>query len=213
MAGPSIPANTSPLRITRPKQLLVEGIDDYHIFIALINCMGITDVEVQRYGGKSNFRAFLNLLKEHDDYGIVTSIGVHRDADEDAGAAGQSVQDALRSSCLPVPSSPVERATGQNCPSIAYLVVPHGVERGAMEDVCLASIKEDDLDRMQCVEDHFNCICQLPNPPSNSSKSKIYTYLASTQNPGRRIREAARANVWDFDSDAFRPLRDFVRLL
>ena len=79
--------------------------------------------------------------------------------------------------------------------------------------LCLASIKQDDLDRLQCVVDHFDCISQLPNPPRNSSKSKIYTYLASIQDSGLRIREAARAGVWDFNSDSFRPLKEFVCML
>ena len=213
MPDPSIPTNTSPLSITRPKQLLVEGIDDYHIFIQLLNCVGITDVEVQHYGGKRNFRAFLNLIKEHDDYGLVESIGVHRDADEDARAAGQSVRDALRDFHFPVPMGPIKLAKNHGEPSTAYIIVPHGDDRGAMEEVCLASIKQVDLNRLKCVVDHFECINKLPDPPRNSAKSKIYTYLASIRDPGLRIREAARASVWDFDSDAFRPLKDFIRLL
>ena len=213
MVDASITAANTPLSITRPKQLLAEGINDLHIFIKLLNVMGITDVEVQHYGGTGNFRGFLNLLKEHDDYDSVTSIGVHRDADTDSGAAGQSVRDALRDFGMPTPGQPIELAENGGQPSTAYIVIPHGKKCGAMEDVCLASIQQDDHDRLRCVEDHFNCVSELPNSPTNSAKSKVYTYLASIENPGLRIREAARANVWDFDSDAFRPLKEFVNLL
>ena len=132
-----VSTNLPQIHGTKPKQLLVEGADDRGVFQALLTSMGIDDIEVRSYGGKSNFRGFLRNLIETDEFEFVQSIGIHRDADLDASGAGQSVRDALRYFGLPIPSKTNKIGRKRGYPNVAYLLVPHGESEGAMEDVVL----------------------------------------------------------------------------
>src|SRR5437660_8313987 len=52
----------APLTVNRSKLLLGEGADEVRFFNALLKHLGITDVQVVDYGGKTKLTAFLRTL-------------------------------------------------------------------------------------------------------------------------------------------------------
>ncbi len=197
--------------IVASKQLLVEGEDDKRIFECLLRQTGSEDFQVTQFGGKHNLRAFLVNLTAMDDFSTVKSIGIVRDADDNAKGVVQSIRDSLRRSDLPSPRSTLQMVKGDSRPDVVYLVVPHGDERGAIEDVCLKSVQKDHL---RCVDKYMQCLDEVtPNGYEPVSKSLAHAYLATRERPGLRVGEAADAGYWDFDSPSFQPLRELISLL
>lgn len=107
--------------IIKSKLLLGEGIEEVYFFNALLDHLGITDVQVDQYDGKSRIAAGLRAIKDRSGFiNQVVSVGVTRDADyaddpaDDPAAAQRaflSVSGALASANLPVPMA----ANGQSC--------------------------------------------------------------------------------------------------
>ena len=198
--------------ISKAKQILVEGEDDRRVFRALMDSMLIADVQIQNYGGKSNFRNFLRNFIEDDDFEHVRSIGIHRDADSNASDAERSVQDALSALILPKPSSPLTIAQITGLPNVAYLVVPHYKNQGSIEDVCLDSVNEQAI--LGCVEEYVGCLETVaPEEFVATPKARTYAYLASRKPYNLRIGEAADAGERNFEAESFEPLRDLIELL
>jgi hypothetical protein len=78
-----------------------------------------------------------------------------------------------------------------------------------LEDLCLQSV--DDDPGVSCLEDYFNCIQKKANrQPKNLAKAKIHAWLASQNEPDKRLAEAAKAGYWNWDSPAFEPLKQFI---
>ena len=85
-----------PTPLTKEKLLLVEGRDDEGLFGALFAHLGgMPEIEIRRYEGKDKFRSYIHTLKMVRGFSAVTSIGIIRDADENAAGAFQSVRDSL----------------------------------------------------------------------------------------------------------------------
>ncbi len=83
-----------------------------------------------------------------------------------------------------------------------------------MEDVCLNSVADDPV--MECVEQYFACVGQtnIQGPRQVwRSKARVHAFLASRDRPDLRLGEAAERGIWRFDSEAFRPLIDLLRML
>lgn len=200
----------SPVNITATKQLLVEGQDDRRVFQALMDDLGIVGVQIQVYDGKSKFRGFLKNFVEDDNFERVKTIGIHRDADTSAASAEQSVQDALRKFGLPRPSRPLSLATRPDLPSVTYIIVPPGKQRGAIEDVCIESVIDEPASR--CVEEYMNCLSTTLDHEI-SDKARVQAYLASLRRPNLRLGEAAEGGYWNLDAPSFEPMRKFLRLL
>ncbi len=97
--------------------------------------------------------------------------------------------------------------------SVAYLIVPHDGQGTMMEDVCLESVRTDPA--MECVNNYFECVSQanIPGPRNWSSKARAHAFLASRERPDLRLGEAAESGVWDFDSEAFSPMKDLLGML
>jgi len=90
--------------ITNSRIVLVEGQDEVVLFTELINYLELSDIEVRQVGGtKAKMRSSLKALLQISGHELITSLGVVRDADNDAAAAFQSVCDALRAVDLEVP--------------------------------------------------------------------------------------------------------------
>ena len=195
--------------VERPSLLVVEGVNDARFFRAFLDWLSKPDVQVARVGGRDNIRPFLlETLPGSPDFPRLRSLGIIRDADDSPASAFQSVQDALRASPLPAPLGPwnVERAEDI---SVSVAILPDDSSTGSLEDLCLRSI-EGSIE-FECVEQYMTCI--EGNGPLNGqrSKARLHTYLAAQPDPGLRIGEAADAGVWDWESDAFRQVADFLR--
>jgi len=173
------PTTTKKLKaITEPRLLLVEGNDEVKLFSRLIEFSGLYGFDVREVGGVTRFRPNLRVLSSFSGHENLRTLGVVRDADNDAGAAFQSVRDALWDAGLPVPDKPLE-TVGTN-PRVSVMILPVGKDSGMLEDVCLASVAEDPA--LECVEDYFKCLKdRFRELPANPAKSAVRAFLVSRE--------------------------------
>lgn len=203
-----------PVAIVKPKLLLVEGKDEVRFFNALLAhpILNIADIQVADYGGKTRLKDYLEALAQTPVAGFtnLVSLMVTRDADTDATAAFASVCGALSNVGLAVPGSHGQ-FTGAN-PRIGVWIVPDGGRPGMLEDLCMASV-ETDL-ALPCVDEYFQCVqLRAGRQPNNFAKARLHVWLASQDEPDKRLGEAAEADYWPWTAPAFQPLIDFLRLL
>ena len=204
-----------PPTIERPRQLIVEGNDEVRVFLALCEYLGISGLQVQQYGGYPNLRRFLRTLTADPDFHVIESLAVVADADSNRAGRQQSIQGALSDAGLPTPSAPLQFATQDgNGIKVAYLIVPHDTDGTMLEDVCLASVSDDAA--MKCVDEYFECLAiEDASTPRQvwMPKARVHAFLASRDDPALRIGEAADAEIWRFEDDAFRPMRQLLTML
>ena len=203
----------SDFNIECPKQVVVEGVDDVRVMEALCKHFGIDDVQLVPCGGYNSLRQFLRTFSADPDFRRVRSLAVIVDADDNPVGRHQGVADALANVGLPRPGEPLEPVSESGL-TVAYLVVPHDVPGTMMEDVCLNSVADDPV--MECVERYFECVDQADAEGPRDvwmSKARVHAFLASRDRPDLRLGEAADNGIWNFESDAFRPLVDLLRAL
>ena len=127
-------------RIREPRLLLVEGRDEVNLFHALIRDSFEDDpgIQVIDAGGKDKFSRNLKAIQTAATAAPdLRSIGVVRDADDDAGAAFDSVCDGIRSVNYEPPVTHGGFSNG--APAVGVFIVPDGVEPGAIETLCRQS--------------------------------------------------------------------------
>lgn len=148
--------------ITKPKLLLGEGTHEVSFFNKLLEHLGINDVQIDEYGGKYRLVPGIAALTKRSGFSDVISLAVTRDADyaddpaDDLLAsprAFQSVCTALQLANLPIPNAPMIKASGQ--PEVSVFVLPDNQNTGMLEDICIASMSESDI---ECISEYFNCI-------------------------------------------------------
>lgn len=195
--------------ITKHKLLIVEGTDEQNFFMAFLRHLAFDDIQVMNMRGKSKIRAKLRALTLAPNFSDVTSLGIIRDADDDPSGAFQSVCDALRGAGLVAPTR--QLSFTRSNPKTGIMVLPQPGRKGMLEDVCLNSI--NDTKEMDCIIKYLDCIKKHTGTlPSNISKSKIHSFLA-TKEPGLRLGEAAQRGVWIWDNPAFKQMKKFLDLL
>ncbi|MYC34586.1 MAG: hypothetical protein F4X64_15595 [Chloroflexi bacterium] len=210
------------------KLLLVEGADDRRLFGALANHLAIHGITIESYNGKSNLGNDLANRTRSPHFSLYSSLGIVRDADDNAQSAFNSVISALLRAKLPKPTSPVSPATEHGL-RVAVLIIPPDEDSGELENLCLRSI--ENAEERACVDACINCVETAGEPISANrlAKAKVHTYLAAgpepgffagtpnestdRRNPGLRVGEAAEARVWDWTSPAFAAVADFLRSL
>ena len=201
------------VQIEQPKQLFVEGSDELRIFEALLQYLDLSDVQIHDLGGIDRLRTSLRTIVNVPGFERVRSLAVVTDANSDRHARRDQIRGALQNAGLPAPVEPLSLSSDHQL-SVAYLVVPHDGPGTMMEDVCLGSVGTDPA--MKCVENYFECITQagVPGPRAHwASKARAHAFIASRERPHLRLGEAAQSGIWDFDSIAFSPLKDLLKLL
>ena len=201
------------LRIEHAKHVIVEGQDEIRVFGSMLKYLNIPDMQVHEIGGYSKLRQFLKTFRALPEFALVRSLAIVVDADSNSINRARGIRDALSAVAMPIPSAPLVVASDDNL-KVIYLIVPHGHETGMIEDVCLGSVSADPA--MECIEDYFECVRRrgLPGPRDvRISKARVHAFLASRERPELRLGEAAEVGVWPFDTDAFQPLKDLLRML
>ena len=139
------------------------------------------------------------------NYSSVKNIVILRDAEDDATAAIQSIQDSLRRNGLPVPQETNQWVKGK--PNIAYSLFPafDSLTSGALEDLCVSIVAEENWDSMQNSIKEFLQIIKnnygkkLPR----EFKNKLHTYFSATDEfVSLKIGEAAKAGAFDWNNAA-----------
>ncbi|MFH1097596.1 MAG: DUF3226 domain-containing protein [Candidatus Desantisbacteria bacterium] len=203
---------------TQKKLLVVEGKDEEKFFGALLNHLKIIDIQISSRGGKTGINDCLLHLKTERGFNQLCSLGIVRDADTNPSSAFQSVCDALRKAGLPVPKAPLITTEGDL--RVGVMILPEEDCPGALEDLCLKSVKEDLA--ILCVEGYFQCLNEkgihVPTDEPSAvnvaiSKAKVHAFLASRKNPEKRLGEAAHAGDWNLESSAFDNIKQFLQAL
>jgi hypothetical protein len=183
--------------------LIGEGQDE-----ALLAHLGILDVQVEAYGGKSNLSPYLKAFPVRPGASGVAALGVTRDADDDVSRTFQSVCSLLTNQGLPTPPAPGQIVGG--APRVGVFLLPDNHNAGMLEDLCLTASRADPA--MPCVDEFFRCVqVQAVRVPNNMAKARVHAWLASQLEPDRRLGEAARAGYWAWHDPAFADLEDFLR--
>lgn len=197
------------ITINLPILLAGEGKDEKNFFGALIGHLGLESIQVEDLGGATQLRNRLEALVKSPNFHTVTSLGITRDADANAGAAFQSVCAALHHVGLPVPDRPLV-AEGDS-PRVVLMILPDGVNPGMLEDLCLQSVQKDAA--MGCVQDYFECLENRGPMPRNLSKAKVQVFLGSREKPAVRLGEAALQGHWPWDDPTFDQTKQFIQSL
>ena len=201
------------MQIRERRLLLVEGRGEVNLFRALIrDCLDDDPrIQVIDAGGKDKFSRNLRAIQTAAmAVPALQSIGVVRDADDDAGAAFDSVCDGIRSVNYEPPLNHGEFSNGM--PAVGVFIVPDGTEPGAVETLCRRSRQGSAT--AACVDEYLKCLEERhASRSTNADKSFAHAYLAAMGEPLARVGEGALQGVWDFASPAFAPLAQFVRQL
>ena len=201
------------MQIRERRLLLVEGRDEVNLFRALIrDCLDDDPrIQVIDAGGKDKFSRNLRAIQTAAmAVPALQSIGVVRDADNDAVAAFDSVCDGIRSVNYEPPLNHGEFSNGM--PAVGVFIVPDGTEPGAVETLCRRSRQGSAT--AACVDEYLKCLEERhASRSTNADKSFAHAYLAAMDEPLARVGEGALQGVWDFAAPAFAPLAQFVRQL
>ncbi|HKZ41398.1 MAG TPA: DUF3226 domain-containing protein [Candidatus Hodarchaeales archaeon] len=202
--------------IMRSKLLLVEGRSLLVFLLAFLKHLDITDVQIIDFKGITQLKQALAPIVRRPQFlqGEIATIGIIRDAEENAFSALQSVQTALRNvqAGLQIPNT-IASFEGTN-PRIGIFILPDGRSPGMLESLCLSAIS--DLPVAQCIDAFFVCINDLAGIQQQGSilvKSRAQAYLASVNAVAWHIGEAAQMGIWDFTHPSFTGLRGFLRSL
>jgi hypothetical protein len=194
-------------RVEKSRLLIVEGVDDQRFFDALLKHLTMPGVQTIPMNGKAKLRSLLGALTKDPGFPTVLAMGLVVDADQDSGAAFQSVAGTLAYVGLPTPVQPNQIASG--VPNVSVLVIPPG-SQGSLEDLCLASVQDDPA--MPCLRSFFDCLRHLDSVPRRDAKAQVQVFL-STRPKSLRLGEAAEAGYWPWDSRAFDAPREFLTRL
>ena len=193
--------------IREARLLLVEGDTDVGLFLRLCQWIEISNIQIVPYGGKGNFRNVLRVLKAQARFEEVEYLCVVRDADTDAEAARQSVEDTLAHAGLPLPGQSGVPATDTLRTMIQ--IMPPGRSDGCLETLLWQTIAEPIA---SCITDYIEC-SQVPTPGSRRAKARVYAYIATQKKPELSLGQSARAGYWDLGHPHFEPVKEFLRSL
>ena len=90
--------------------------------------------------------------------------------------------------------------------------MPDGAHGGMLESLCKDAVKDDGA--AKCVDEFLKCVMErISSPPKPTAKAWMHAWLASRQEPDKRLGEAANAGYLPWNSPAFSELATFLRQL
>ena len=199
---------TSPTSLESEVQLLVEGRDLEGFCEGLIQHLKLEDIQIHNFGGVTELRTFLGGFTKRSGFSRVASIGIVRDAEEDATNALKSVQGCLEHAELSVPNT-----TGQpvgDHPAITVMILPDGSRPGMLETLLCETFSDENV--RTCVDMFFECVEGLqPGIVRKPYKARARAYLATKPDPHLSVGVAAKRKYWNLDHPVLQPLRSFLR--
>lgn len=199
----------APPPLSLSKLLVVEGDTPMHFCEAMLRHLKLeNDIEIRSFGGIGDFGLFIGDLARSADFGKVLSLGVVRDAENDASAALASVQHALTAAGLtPARTPPVQTS---------IFILPDNRNPGMIETLCMQAVQGEATlaGPFQCVQDFFFCLSKggvaLPALPV-LAKNQAQAYLATLKTTQMFPGVAAYHSAWPLQSALFAPLKRFLQ--
>lgn len=191
-------------QIEKAKLIVVEGKDDKVFFEAMLeHLMSKNEIQVAMINGKSSYEKKLQGLVNSPDFQRIKSLGLVRDADDNAVCAFESMRNAVERIEFPNP---------EDKPHISFFVLPDAVSRGKLETMLLRAADIDPA--MKCVNEYFGCLKKCgASLPSDEEKAKIQVFIASRPKVPEHLGLAAHQGCWQWNNAVFEPLKDFISLL
>lgn len=201
------------VEIKKNKLLLVEGNDEQYFFQKLMQEIAVDGIQIIPLGGKDNFRTpnFKSIIKT-PGFREVKSLGIVRDADDNADNAFKGICAVLKECELPEPTQPMEITNTEF--KIGILIIPPNAEKGKIEDLCLFSLTE--YIEIGCIDNYFDCLKKKllqDKFPKDLSKAKIQAFLASREESVPHLGVAAQRSYFPLEHKVFGEIKDFVRAL
>jgi len=197
-------------KITEKNVLAVEGKDEENFFKALLETLGIGNVQIIDVGGKDSFRNKFPLYVQSDGaLEIIKNIGFIRDAeDHEATAAFQSICGLLQKYGLPCPPE-LCKIIEQDRKKVNVFIMPNNNQCGMLEDLCMESIKDTDI--FHCVKSFIHCYeNKIDKEKYNPAKAEILAYLSTRTPIVNSLGIAAQQKVWDFSHACFNEIKNFL---
>jgi len=202
-------ASAAPRILGAPKLVIGEGVEEVRLFQALLRRVGVAGVAVEQYGGVDRLADYLATLRVRPGFAGLVSLGVTRDADDDAAGRFQSVCGHLRRNGFVAP--PAHARVVDGSPRVGVFVLPDGVRPGMLEDLCWDAVAEGPA--RGCIDAFLACLDGAQLHPKPLAKARIHAWLSSRNVPDRRLGEAEQAGDVPFEHPAFDPVIRFLQSL
>lgn len=201
------------ITIEKENILVVEGPEDEGIFLCLAKHLNIlSKLQVIPIGGKIDYPGLKAVISVPNFRSKVKAFGIVRDADDDPSGAFQSIKDSLSRLNLPCPTTCGDFSNNGSLKT-GILILPDKDKNGAIEDVLISISEKNDAKRKDCINGFADCLISKGINLPRINKTKMYAYLSAFDEPGKRIREAARASYWNWDDDGFSVMCNFLKKL
>ena len=199
--------------------ILCEGIDEKLFFIWFLDHFKkksgsdydkYNEIQIEDIGGNTDFLKQLNVWTLISGFENIKTVGIIRDAENDAAAALQSIQYCFSHNGLPEPQDCFKLTDNQNGGVRTVFGILPGTktnnkwDNGTLEDLCLKILKDSQSSEkidlltkyLEQVQDNFEYKI------NHMHKAKLHTYFSSNE-PfiGLKIGEAARNKAFNFESD------------
>ena len=197
-----------PVRVTRCKQLLVEGKDQKNFFEKMLSTIGKRDsVEVHDFGGVTDLKEFLAAFVHCSGFDRVQSLGVVRDAEKTVDRAFDSVRGGLDAADLPVPVAIGESASRAGSPTVAVFIL--GGDGGMLETLLNRTVAEEP--EQECVDLFLECVERVRGAPIHRpEKARSHAWIATRDRPEVSVGVAAKKDYWSLEHPALKELRAFL---
>jgi hypothetical protein len=203
---PAMLDKTSSLIPEKDRIILVEGKDDALLIAAICEQEGFGDsVQLVPYRQLGKLVSVLDVLARRPEFEQVTRIGLTRDSDDGAASATQSMSDAWRRTQETLKQIRVA------APKCHFFAIPDNRSSGRLENLCLLSATFPGI--LVCAERMHECAREASDHDIDREKGIVAAYLSMMDRPGLELGTAAKAGCWNLRSEAFAPLRGFVRLI
>ena len=213
-------------RIQKTKLLIVEGNHEDDFFEAYLRHLGITDIQPMPIGGKTRLSDNLEALAKQASFDEVVTLVIVRDADDDPGAALQSVQGALRRAGISAPSAAWTWQTVDNPRSssvqikVCILILPGATNQGALEELLMQTVARDPMynDAVGLIRSAVKILSRdasprRPPPAHRLGKANAHAFLSTFEEPDKDQGKAAGSGVWDFTHAALKPVETILKAM
>ena len=195
------------------KFIFCEGKDDVLVIQELLKSLSSKlslDIHVEEFCGKDNLRNFLSDALKRPEFSQkkVETIAIVRDADNDGNSAFQSVLGSLNDVGFQNCPSKPGIFSGMN-PKIGVFIVASKDNRGAIEDLCLETVKTNP--QFSCVDEYFRCVAEKSEKKSFSSKARVRVWMAGQKDFELFVGKAALEGYWDWNHQTFDSLKNFLK--
>jgi hypothetical protein len=183
--------------------LLVEGVNDCHVVLALCGTHKVPETfGLYQCGGKGRVLKRLNALIVAPDQPY--AIGAVLDADADLEDEWRSVRAKLRDHSYRFPNSPNVDGTileEPGLPRVGLWLMPDNQTPGMLEDFCIQMIKGTGHQQAEAAVSTAQAAGVCTFKPDHLSKAIVHTYLAWQDEPGRPLGQAITSRTLRPDTE------------